>query len=294
LYVVAFSTVLWAFVTFSDSFYANIYFPIEVEVEGNQYAVKSKSDKFIIVNVEAEGWLLSNYYWGKGKVLKVKIKPDKLIHTFSTNQILQENNLLPSTINVISISPSTITVKLESNAEKEVVIKPNLKIKFENGYDYVSDILVIPAKINISGIKSQIAKIDTILTAPIEFSYLNTDVNDTYSLKIPYGVNSDINSVVISFSVQKISDRIIQNVPIQIVGQRNDRELHIFPQQISVLIRGGIDIIAASKPEDIKAIINYNDAILDTNGIIVPEISTDKNFKIVNLIPDKIEYVIKN
>jgi len=294
LYVVAFSTVLWVFVTLSDSFYANIYFPIKVEVEGNQYAVKSKSDKFIIVNVEAEGWLLSNYYWGKGKVLKVKIKPDKLTHTFSTSQILKENNLLPSTVNVVSISPSVITVKLESNAEKEVIIKPDLKIKFENGYDYVSDILVIPAKINISGIKSQIAKIDTILTAPIEFSNLNTDVNDTYPLKIPYGVNSDINSAVISFSVQKISDRIIQNVPIQIIGQRSDRELHIFPQEISVLIRGGIDIIAASKPEDIKAIINYDDAILDTNGIIIPKISTDKNFKIVNLIPDKIEYVIKN
>jgi len=70
-------------------------------------------------------------------------------------------------------------------------------------------------------------------------------------------------------------------------------ELLIYPPKITVNIRGGIEILGKITKRNIKAYVLYREAVLDTTGAIKPHVLLPENIELLNVLPDKIEYVIK-
>jgi hypothetical protein len=65
------------------------------------------------------------------------------------------------------------------------------------------------------------------------------------------------------------------------------------PQKVSVVLRGGISQLSKMKNEDLKASVIFEQAINDTVGSIEPIIDFPEFTSIVDVKPNRLEYIIK-
>jgi len=99
--------------------------------------------------------------------------------------------------------------------------------------------------------------------------------------------------VVVEIDVQKIADREIEGVRMTIIDGPRDQEIVLVPDEVSVVVRGGIDRIGAIKPEEIRALLNYSEMIRDSSGTAVPNIVLPDNINFIDVKPGRIRYIIK-
>ena len=67
------------------------------------------------------------------------------------------------------------------------------------------------------------------------------------------------NLVQIEFDIQDISERIIANIPVNVINIPDKIRVFPSPQTVSLTIVGGIKRITRIRPEDIEVFIDFND-----------------------------------
>ena len=88
----------------------------------------------------------------------------------------------------------------------------------------------------------------------------NNNISILLSLKVPRGQLIEYTPKTVSFqqSIQSISERIISEIPVRILNQREKLQAFVSPQTVSLTVVGGMDYIAKLKPEDIFISIDFN------------------------------------
>ena len=94
----------------------------------------------------------------------------------------------------------------------------------------------------------------------IESVYNSIGISILLSLKVARGQLIEYTPKTVSFqqSVQSISERIISEIPVRILNQRENLQVFVSPQTVSLTVVGGMDFIAKLKPEDIFISIDFN------------------------------------
>ena len=67
----------------------------------------------------------------------------------------------------------------------------------------------------------------------------------------------------------------------------------IFPVKIDVVLRGGINLLGKLNSSDIKAYVDFSQALNDTLGGIEPYFEIPPFTTIIDKKPGKLEYIIK-
>ena len=65
-------------------------------------------------------------------------------------------------------------------------------------------------------------------------------------------------TVSINQKIQSISERIISEIPVQIINENNALQVFVSPQTVSLTVIGGTDYIARLKPNDIYISVDFN------------------------------------
>ena len=73
---------------------------------------------------------------------------------------------LPRGVSTTQIAPSQITIRLDSRARKSVSIRPDLEGEPAEGFR-LKDLRVVPSRIWLAGARSQVLKLDEVVTQPI-------------------------------------------------------------------------------------------------------------------------------
>ncbi len=292
--IVLFSIVVWTIVTLSDNFYTNVYLPVRVKVENPKYALSYVSDKFVIVGVQGEGWVLSSYYWGANRYFDVTLNGKKKETLISTRDLIKKNHVFTSNVNVVSVNPEILKIDVDRKIEKEVFVKPEYDLNLKGDYGLIESPKVTPIKIEISGPASIVRNTDSVKTDKIVLVKADDSLSVNVGLKLPEFTSSKTEKVTVTFNIQKIVDKRIDNIPIKIIGAgKNNSKLLIFPNKLSVVVRGGIGIVGRMEAADISAYILFKDALRDTTASLAPHLSLPQNVKLVTFTPEKIDYIIK-
>jgi hypothetical protein len=107
------------------------------------------------------------------------------------------------------------------------------------------------------------------------------------------GMNFSENSVLVSLNVQRIVDKVIEDVPVNILDVPADREVVLLPNKINIGVHGGIDILGKLTGDEFRAYVNYRDVVLDTLGGIIPKLESPRNVDIQYIKPEQLRYIIK-
>ena len=96
-----------------------------------------------------------------------------------------------------------------------------------------------------------------------EADTFNNLTND-FSISIPLNSIRDQlieytpKTVLINQEIQSISERIISEIPVQIINENDALQVFVSPQTVSLTVIGGTDYIASLKPNDIYISVDFN------------------------------------
>ena len=133
-------------------------------------------------------------------------------------------------------------------------------IKPAPGYALVGSPVILPDSVKIAGSWNIVENITEVFSETDTIVDANNNISILLSLKVPRGQLIEYTPKTVSFqqSIQSISERIISEIPVRILNQREKLQAFVSPQTVSLTVVGGMDYIAKLKPEDIFISIDFN------------------------------------
>ena len=158
----------------------------------------------------------------------------------------------------ITIYDPYLSVYIDKKSDKEIQIKQNFLGSPKDGYA-IEQVLFEPEKVTISGAASDIQRIESISTEPIDINGLaSTKTFDTPFLLADLSLKVLPKKVRVTVKVgEKKVSRLFSNIPIQIEG--GNAYFKIKPSQISVNIQGSPSRISAMQETEIRAFLDIKD-----------------------------------
>lgn len=289
---VIFSIILWISISLSNDYYATFNVPVKLINLPSGYSTASNFPENISVKLKGKGWKLLGVNLSAKSEYNISVEDSGKISVNLYNY-LPENQWLTSDVDVIDISPDTLSLYVEKNFMKKVAIIPDLNLNFKSGYGLAAPLTISPDSTTIYGPRSVVRNLSSVSTQRKKFVDLDNQLVDIVPLENLPGVIYKVSEVKISLNVQKIVDKVFDNVLIRIIDLPVDRDVVLLPNKISVSVKAGIDILGKMSKDDIKAYINYRDVVLDTLGIITPRIELPENTSLEYIKPERLRYIIK-
>ena len=260
---------LWIFVVSENEYTLIIDLPIEARNLSVQKAHKEEVPPTASVRLRGTGrdlfksFLLKNF---GGFKLVLDLEGISKEYEFVLNDYFEkfpQKVVLPLNYNLSFLEvvyPNRIKISLDDYSSKSVPIISNLHIKPAPGFLLVGSQVIMPAKIDIAGPKKELALINHIETI---YDTIN-GLTSFYSGKIKIQslgrlIEYSTNSVEISLDIQNISERIIADVPVNVINIPEKFRVFPSPQTVSLTVIGGVEQIAELNPTDIKIIVDFND-----------------------------------
>ncbi len=288
-----FSIILWVFVSFSDNYTTSFKVPVKFDniKEGNALLYQSASE--VLITIKGEGWVLAQIALGPETVFKISTNEKVGIQKANVRGSVSENAWINPSLQVAMVSPAVIDYKIERIKYKKVPIVFNASLDIKDGYKLVSKVTLKPDSVKISGPQSLISSISSVSTENIKFEKVEENVDEQILLnKLKY-IQFSRKHTNIKFDVQKLVDKTFKDIPLVVENVPNLRALELYPSSINVTLRGGLKNLGIMSNDSITAIVDFNDAFLDSLGVIKPKITIPNFTTLTNVNPKTLKYIIK-
>jgi hypothetical protein len=148
------------------------------------------------------------------------------------NSHLSDNQWLSSDIEVISITPDTLSFIVEKILNKKVKIVPDLKLRFKPGYGLSTPIKIIPEYTTVHGPGRILKNLTVVPTSHLYLDNLDLKRMEMLTLKEIPGMTYDDNYIRLSLDIQKIVDKNFDNIPISIIDIPHNRNVILLPGKL--------------------------------------------------------------
>jgi len=288
-----FSVILWVFVSFSNDYTTTLRIPIEFTniKEGNSLLSQSHSD--ISFTINGQGWSLAQITFGPKTTFKISTNENVGLQNYNMRDAISDNAWLSSSVQVVLIAPLEISYSVERLNYKTVPLVSDVVIGISDGYGLVSKVELTPDSVKISGPKSLVKSIESVSTEKFEFHNINESISTQLKLKSIKYINFENNMTNIEFEVQKIVDKTFYSIPISVINVPNLRELDLFPPNVDITLRGGLENLGVQDVEGISAVVDFNDAFRDTLGFVKAQVTIPEFTTLTNVKPNTLKYIIK-
>lgn len=284
---------LWGSISLSSYYFTSVKVPVRLTNLPAGYAMAPTGGKLVSISLKGEGWRLLVLSMNKTDEYFVSANYDSGYKHLNLNQSLSDNNWLSNGLQVMDISPDTMTFRIEEIARKMVRIKPVLNLSFKPHFGIVSAIRIIPDSVMISGPKSLLRRIPYISTVPEQISDLEGRTTETLKLEDIDNLNYSSRECKVILNVQKIVDKVFSGIEVKVLNSPSHGEITLFPNRMDFVLRGGIDILGRLKSEDFHPYIDYQQMLSDTLGSIDPVLKVPDYTTVIKKDPERIKYIIK-
>lgn len=288
-----FSAILWASISLSNDYYATFKVPLKLVDFSKGLTSGTRIPKEVYVKVKGKGWKLISANIGTESDYVVTAAGDTGKKYINLHNFLSENQWLSSDVEVIDISPDTLTFNIEKMTTKKMKIIPDVYLNFREGYGLASPVIISPDSVLVNGPLSALKNMNSVFTEKVSLEGLSEKYEANIKFRPLPGMDFGMENVQVHIDVQRIVDKNIEGIPVNVIDVPADREVVMLPNKITLNVSGGIDFLGKLSADDFKAFVNYRDVVLDTLGGIIPNVESPINVTIKYLRPDQLRYVIK-
>ena len=293
LLIAIFSSLLWVFISLSDEYFMTIDLPVRFKDLPGNMAVANQSSETTSISLKGGGWQLAQIYYGRSPEFAVSPRYEIGRHKLNLRNYIDNNPWLTSTLQITELVPEQIEYLVDDVIEKKVFVVPDVNLSYKDGYGLVGKVKLVDDTVTVRGAKSIIENLKTLSTIHYEFTNLEKGVNSKLKIKGGPGIILSHTDCSIEFDIQKIVDKSFEHVDVQVRDVPGRRELLLFPNSITVVLRGGINTLGRLEDDAVNAHVSFNQAIMDTTGHLVPVVEIPANTSIVDLKPKSLGYIIK-
>ena len=283
----------WIFITLSGDFYLNSSIPIAYTNLPPNLAVDYTIPRYVNVKLKGSGWKFISLYFNPENKFVIPISKENVNSEINLRTLISENGWLSSDFTIVDISPSFLKIKTEEVEYAEKPVTLDLVLQYEEGFGLASKVKITPDRVRIKGSKQLTDKIRSIKSQRFELTGLKEKTTVEINLDLVDGLEIFPGKVTAEIDVQKIADKEIEGVRLVVIENPQGKEVVLVPEEVTVVVRGGIDRIGALKPEEVKALLNYRELVNDSTGTALPNIVLPDNITFIDVKPPRIKYLVK-
>jgi hypothetical protein len=290
---IIFSIILWGTISLSEEYYSNIEIPLKIIDFPNGYALSSEIPERMTIKVKGAGWKLFSLNVGQDVSYNVSINRDSGYINVNLLDYLTDNRWVISELEVIDLSPGSLSFSVERRTEKKIPLVANLNLDFKAGYGLATDIIMSPDSVLVNGPLSVINSLTELQTKEIVLSSLDKKTVENIGFIDLPGTNYGTDFVAVTFDIQRIVDKQFDEINVEVLDVPPDRDVVLLPNKVSFGVRGGIDILGKLDKDQFEAFVFYRHVVLDTLGNVTPQVRLPENTNLLYLKPERLRYVIK-
>nr|WP_290855960.1 YbbR-like domain-containing protein [Flaviramulus sp.] len=251
----------------------------------------------LYITLKTHGFKWLNYYLSKPVV---KIDFDKDVYkregafVWNKSKAFLNNTQFDKQVEILNISPDTLTFRFGVNAIKKVPVTINANLNFSPGYNNSSEIVSDPDSIVIVGPKSEVSKIDFLATEEITLNDIRLNLEEIAKLKLPKNqsnLNFSNNDVILKAEVEKFTEGTLK-IPITIINAPKERTIKYFPKKVTVSYYVSLSDYKIITAKDFEVICDF-DKINNNQTILIPEFAKiPERVKNAKISQKRIEFII--
>jgi hypothetical protein len=292
---VLFAILMWISINLAEEYQVSMEIPLVVANVPEGMALNRPVPKSLIMKVRGSGWRLASFFFsGKpGCVLDVTELGAR--QTVMTKFNLLDHLFLTVGIHPVDVNLDTLVLSYENRVERKVRVRSNVYVECADGYGIVGSISVRPESISVSGAESVVRSLEYWRTQERIFSSVRTSFDREVPLEDSqvYSIQVMQKSVQVSATIQPLAEKVFSGVIVEVLSIPLNREIVFIPPRIDVVVRGGVDQLAAFGASDVRAFVDYATLIVDTTGFIQPRIEVPPEVRLLAKRPERLQYVIR-
>lgn len=298
LFFLLFTSVLWLFKQFSKNYTKEIEVTVQYAGIPEDKIFNEKSDQELRMVFNGNGFRLINYYWGK-PVLKLNIKDavaniKDQYYFYVDKESLVLKNKLDFKGRILSVQKDTLTLKLDHKSQKRVPVTIDQDIQYSVGYGSNKGVSVFPDSVMVSGPSKIIDTIKSVKTKKIILEGLNIDYTfalDIDTVSLPPNIMVTPSKIESSISVSKFTEG-SQKIPITLSNIPDGMNIKIFPKEISVVYRVGLDKYNEVSPRDFIVVADYAKASEESSFLTLELVNKSGFVHDVRLQEKQVQFIV--
>jgi YbbR domain-containing protein len=160
------SLVLWLYVTSRGQSEISLDVPVEFASIPRGLEIVNHSVRTVTINVKGQERLIKNL---RTSDIRVSVDMEKAKAGDMFYPIRTDDILLPSSLVVSSVNPSSVRIRMEETAQKTVRVFPVIAGEPHSRY-YVKTIVVKPPVVTVEGIRSEVMKVKSMRTELVDIT----------------------------------------------------------------------------------------------------------------------------
>jgi YbbR domain-containing protein len=295
IFSAVFAILLWISIALTSEYQTTVSIGLDVENLKPGRALARPLPSSVSLKLRGSGWQLVRLSSVPDSRYEIDLSDILYRKRIITREEYQDRLRLPAGVQVIEIRPETLLVVLDEKIRRTVPVSVNGDFTFREGYGIVGGMQTTPDSVVLTGAQSLLNSIESWNTVPLRFTNLKSGVTTRADLSdsLSFGVTAVPTTVQVRFDVQPIAEKALQGIAVEVNHLPDDRTVVLIPPKIDIVIRGGVNQIAAVNMKDFKAYIDFKTILLDTTGMLKPSIVGPRDIRVVGISPERTQYVVR-
>jgi len=283
-----FALCLWFIVNLSRDFNVTIQVPIVLSNLPSDVTISSEIPETASVVLTGEGWNLISVYTNPPRVL-VNAESDEV----NLAEQLRSQVGAFSDLNIVQVRPTQLFIQKERRVSRKLPIRNRTTIRFTDQFGQLSDPVLSPDSVTVSGAESILDELEYWDTVDTELTNINQSIDRAIQLQSMTGVSLEPSTVNLSMEVAEFTEAEIR-VPIRTRNLPSGRAVSYNPS--SILVRYDVPIHQFSEVQGVRlfnAFVDYSLIEEDDLGTISPDleiVDNDFNVRIRSFQPPRVSY----
>jgi YbbR domain-containing protein len=272
----------------------NLKIPLDVKLRDNQALADDLPGEIEVV-LRGRGWDLLGMWFSKDLNYILDLSSVKRNLKLSIQTTVGEKINLPSDVSIVAAYPDTLNIDFDNISTKYVRVKNIVVVSLKEGYEIVGIPKITPDSVKITGASSVLSKIKLISTEKKEYKSINSNLTVDINLSDSMSnvVKIEPRAVKIFYKIELAAEKKFEDLNVIIYNVPQNKEVLLIPPNLTLSLRGGVDLLTKTSPDDLKISIDYDMIEKDTLGSVTPSIEIPENLTLINFTPQKFQYIIK-
>ena len=167
------------------------------------------------------------------------------------------SDILQGTSRLIETQPEDITCDFFTEQEKSVLLVFRGDLKTANEYQIIGQPTLARKRMKIFGDEKTLSAIDTLYTEPQDLSEVSDTMRVRCAIEVPQGVRAEEDSVELCIIAERFTEKKF-TIPVHIKGVPEGYHIRLFPKEVEVSVRVGMNHFSQVKANDIHATCAYS------------------------------------
>ena len=216
----------------------------------------------VMIEVRDAGSRLNTYHAEPLRLtvdLRTYIHGDKgTIHVPSDALRRSISDILQGTSHLIETSPEEISCPYFTEQEKCVPVVFAGQLNIANEYQLVEEPTLSLSKVKLFGQDKALTTIDTIYTEALTINEISDTLNTRLALVVPSSMRAEKDSVELQVITERFTEKKF-TIPLHVTGVPEGYTIRLFPNEVEVNVRVGIQHFAQVQASDLHARCTYTD-----------------------------------